>query len=338
MSGVKTGGMQKGYKYNKKRLWYNDGNVETLIFEGEHLPEGYVRGRLKTGRTWNRGLTKYNNDTIAKISENKRYNGDNYSGNRYDYLVEKFSNNIEFINYYNSHLCKECLTQFNISWDDLHIIIDMLGLEAPHQHTISLKDYIFDNNYKERHSNILKGKNTWSKGRKRTSIEIEHQKESWNKRTESQHKEAKFKEYLTRKSNGTLGYHKTKDEQILEEILIEHFGEGNIKYNYFDKERYPFKCDFYVVSEDLFIELHAGWEHQFHPFNSDNEDDLTLLEEFKLKSVGNDYYKNVIYQWTDLDVRKLTTFKNNNLNYIIGYSVEEVCNELFKDKINNKTS
>lgn len=338
MSRTKTGGMQKGYKYTKKRFWYNNGEVETLIFESDNVPDGYVRGRLKTGRSWNKGLTKYTNPSVAKISESNRLSGDDYSGTRYDYLLEKFSGNTEFIDYYNTHLCTECLVQFNISWDDLHILIDMLGLELPQQHTITLKDYIFDDEFRKRQSNILKGKNTWSKGRKRTLTEINHQKQSWNKRTEAQHKEAKYKEYLTKKANGTLGRHKTKDEQELEKILVEYFGDEDVQYNYFDKERYPFKCDFYIKSKELFIELHAGWEHQEHPFNSNNKEDLFLLEELKLKSLDSDYYKNVIYQWTDLDLRKVETAKKNNLNYIVGYSVEEVCNELFKNKNNNSAS
>ena len=109
------------------------------------------------------------------------------------------------------------------------------------------------------------------------------------------------------------------------------FGSDNVVYNYFDKERYPFKCDFYIPSEDLFIELHAGWEHQGHPFDNNNEEDLLLLEELKNKQTISNYYKNVIYQWTDLDIRKLNTFKDNNLNYIIGYSVDEI-NEILKNK------
>ena len=335
MSRVKTGGMQKGYKYSKKRLWYNNGTIETLLFEDDTIPTGYVRGRLKTGKTWNKGLTKYTNSSMAKVSEKMKRKGDEYFGTRYDYLVNRFFNNNEFIEYYKSHLCYECLTQFNISWDDLHIIIDLLGLESPQQHIISLKDYIYDDKYKKRHSDTLKGKNTWSKGKKRSLSEIERQKISWSKRTNEQHKEAKYKEYLTRKANNTLGQHKTHDELLLEKILIEYFGNENVIYNYYDKERYPFKCDFYIVPEDLFIELHAGWEHQSHPFNNDNENDVALLEELKLKSINSDYYKNVIYQWTELDVKKLNTFKNNKLNYIIGYSVEEVCDELFKNKIDN---
>ena len=92
MSRVKTGGMQKGYKYSKKRLWYNNGTIETLLFEDDIIPTGYVRGRLKTGKTWNKGLTKYTNSSVAKVSEKMKRKGDEYFGTRYDYLVNRFFN------------------------------------------------------------------------------------------------------------------------------------------------------------------------------------------------------------------------------------------------------
>ena len=36
------------------------------------------------------------------------------------------------------------------------------------------------------------------------------------------------------------------------------------------------------------------------------------------------YYDKIIYTWTDLDVRKLECFKDNNLNYKIFYSLNEL--------------
>ena len=333
MSRIKTGGMKKGYKYKKKRCWYNNGEFETLVFEDESAPEGYIKGRLKTGTCWNKGLTKYNNSSIAKMSENKKLNSDDYSGNRTDYLISKFENNNDFIEYWNTHTCKECVNNFNITWEDLHFIIKILNLESPKEHRKLMKDYIFDDNFKSKQSRILKGKNTWSKGRKRSDTSIENQKKVWKNKTKEQLIEYKQKEYLTRKNNGTLGFHKTKEEKELENLLISIFGEDDIEYNYFNKERYPFKCDFYVKSMDLFIELHAGWEHQSHPFDESSLEDKKLLEELIEKSKTSNYYSNVIYQWTELDVRKLNTFKENKLNYIIGYTVEEI-NEVIKDKIN----
>ena len=337
MGRTKTGGMLKGYKYTKKRCWYNNGIQETLIFEGDKIPSGYKKGRLKTGNCWNKGLTKYTNNSLAKMSESKRIAPDSYSGTRTDYIKETFTNNDYFIKYWKNHTCKECVDEFNITWDDLHLIIEILNLESPKEHKKILKDYIFDDEFKKHHSTVLKGKNTWSKGRKRTCEEIEKQKQTWKEKTPEQIAVSKQKEYNTRKNNNTLGYHKTVDEEKLEKLLISTFGKSDVEYNYFDVERYPYKCDFYIKSLDLFIELHAGWEHQGHAFDKNSEDDLVVLEELKEKSLKSKYYSNVIYQWTELDVRKLETFLRNNLNFIVGYSVEEIY-EIIKDKINKENT
>lgn len=331
MARVKTGGMQKGYKYTRKKLWYNNGSLETQIFEGDSIPDGYVHGRLKTGRAWNKGLTKYNNESVARMAQKKSKFNTNYKSTRAQYLDERFSNSEEFISFWHNHTCTECVEYFNIYWEDLHFLIQKFNLESPQEHRKLLKDYIFDDAFKQRQSEILKGKNTWSKGKVVSRESIEKQKASYAKRSEQQKISSKQKEYETRKKNGTLGFHKSKDEEILEHILKDMFGPDNVVYNYFDKERYPFKCDFYIPSEDLFIELHAGWEHQGHPFDNNNEEDLLLLEDLKNKQTISNYYKNVIYQWTDLDIRKLNAFKDNNLNYIIGYSVDEI-NEILKNK------
>ena len=81
------------------------------------------------------------------------------------------------------------------------------------------------------------------------------------------------------------------------------------------EKRYPFQCDFYVKSQDMFIEVNGNWTHGDHPFDSNNEDDLKTLKEWEEKAKTSKYYQNAIYTWTDLDVRKQNFAKENNLNY-----------------------
>lgn len=341
-------GMKKGYKYDKKKKWYNNGVDETQVFEDRTPPEGYVEGRLKRGRpAWNTGLTKETNESVKKISESIKKNNKSAKTNhenkvkrlnaRIDFLLDEYCQDNTFIDYYDSHFCKECLEHFKMSWEELNILIEKFNLESPKEHRKRLDHKIYTDEFRQHHSEVLKGKNTWSKGSHPKESSKEKQKETFRNRTEEQKRLSKEKEYLTRKKNGTLGFHKTRDEKKLEEILISLFGEDNVRYNYFDVDRYPFKCDFYIPSEDLFIELHAGWEHQEHAFNADNDTDKLILENLKTKREKSEYYENVIYQWTNLDVRKLNTFINNGLNYIIGYSVGEVC-EVLKDKGYTKNS
>ena len=72
------------------------------------------------------------------------------------------------------------------------------------------------------------------------------------------------------RKNGTLGNHKTLVEKAVEELLVERFGSDDVKYQYFDKDRYPFHCDFYVKSLDLFIEVNGFWMHGNIPYISGN--------------------------------------------------------------------
>lgn len=326
--------MQKGYKYSVKRLWYNNGEEETLVYETDTPPDGYVRGRLKRGFCWNRGLTKDTNVSLAKMSISKKGKSNNRYNNRVQYLKDRFSDPEVFMEYWKTHTCTDCVKYFNISWDDLYKIIDIFNLESPKEHLVNIYDYIYTDEFRLKHSQSLKGKNTWSKGRKISEDAKIKCKETWKHKPKELIQSYKKKEFETRRSNGTLGQHKTSAEMELENILISIFGKDDVMYNYFD-DRYPFKCDFYVKSEDLFIELHAGWEHQHHSFDEGNEDDLHTLKILQDKSLDSDYFSNVIYQWTDLDVRKKNTFIENKLNYIIGYSVDEVY-ENIKDKINKK--
>jgi hypothetical protein len=121
------------------------------------------------------------------------------------------------------------------------------------------------------------------------------------------------KRYETMRKNGTLGFKETQPERELYQKLCQEYGEENVIKQYYDKERYPFKCDFYVIPEDKFIELHGFWTHGPHPFDKNDPKDIELL--LQLEDEQTEWSKAIIYTWTDLDVRKLETAKKNNLNY-----------------------
>ena len=128
----------------------------------------------------------------------------------------------------------------------------------------------------------------------------------------------KEKEYSTKKANGTLGSHKSKIEQLYEEILINKFGCNSVIYNYFSDE-YPFRADFYVESEDMYIEINAHWTHGPHPYDPENPEDVELVLRWMRLAETKPYYNNAIYVWTDLDVRKRNIAIENNLNFVAIY-------------------
>ena len=109
----------------------------------------------------------------------------------------------------------------------------------------------------------------------------------------------------------------SKPEEIMYEILCDKFGEDDVVRQY--KEfRYPFHCDFYIKSLDLFIELNATWLHGYHWFDKTDMNDLDKLNQWlnNVKS-GKKFYNVAIDVWTRRDVIKRQTALNNNLNYVV---------------------
>ena len=119
----------------------------------------------------------------------------------------------------------------------------------------------------------------------------------------------------TRKRNGTFAT--SSYETKCYNSLLKFYDEDDIKREYDTDERYPFACDFYIKSKDLFIELNIHPSHYLHAFNSDDENDVALLE--KLKSSNNDWDYMIADVLSNRDVQKMALAKNNKLNYIVIY-------------------
>ena len=126
-------------------------------------------------------------------------------------------------------------------------------------------------------------------------------------------KKIKEKEYKTKKNNNSFKK-STPEIKILELLKINY---PDTIYQYSTDPRYPFNCDFYIPSLDLFIEYNGHWTHQDHLFNENCKDDLLILENIKNKSLESSFYKIAIDVWTRRDPLKVKTAKENNLNYLI---------------------
>jgi len=105
--------------------------------------------------------------------------------------------------------------------------------------------------------------------------------------------------YKTKKIHNS--FHISKPEQDIGKKLIECFGEHNVISQYKDA-RYPFACDFYIKSLDLFIECNFHWTHGFHWFDETNTTDIKKLQKWKDKNTK--YYHIAISVWTKSDLRK----------------------------------
>lgn len=129
--------------------------------------------------------------------------------------------------------------------------------------------------------------------------------------------EFKEKEYITKKKNKSFNI--SKAEIKYKKYLEDKYGKDNVLTQYTDK-RYPFNCDFYIKSKDLFIELNLHWTHGGKQFENSKEDQIKLAAWIE-KSKTSIYYKNAIETWTIRDVVKINMAKQNNLNYIAIYKL-----------------
>lgn len=121
----------------------------------------------------------------------------------------------------------------------------------------------------------------------------------------------------SKKRNGTIN--DSKSERDLHQMLINYFGENDIECQY-RSERYPYKCDFYIKSRDIFIELNAYWMHGGHWFDINNEADVEKLQVWIDKS--NESYERAIYVWSENDLEKRKIALDNKLNYVVFWDAD----------------
>lgn len=140
-------------------------------------------------------------------------------------------------------------------------------------------------------------------------------------------KESLDKEYETKKRNGTLN--SSNAEDYLFEKLKDVFDDA--KHGYRSKE-YPFNCDFYIPSKDLYIEYQGFWTHGDHPFNPENNEDIEILNNFKIKSEQSKFYKIAVDVWSVKDPTKRKYVQENNLNWIEFFNEKDFLNWLEKQK------
>lgn len=119
-----------------------------------------------------------------------------------------------------------------------------------------------------------------------------------------------------RRERGTLAT--SFPEEHFYALLVERFGSDDVVRQHRDDVRYPFSCDFYIPSRDLFVELNGSWTHGGHWCDSDRAVDAKKLAKWQSKvDDGSAYYANAIYVWTDLDARKRESARKHSLNYVV---------------------
>lgn len=133
------------------------------------------------------------------------------------------------------------------------------------------------------------------------------------------HKARLAKAEQTKRINKT--FNKSKSEEFIYAELLKSFCTDDICRQYQDA-RYPFRCDFYIKSLDLFIEVNLHWSHYTHPFDAKCTEDLKQLEIFKTKNTKG--HNKLIEVWTVRDPEKLRIAKNSKINYKTLYNKQDI--------------
>lgn len=119
----------------------------------------------------------------------------------------------------------------------------------------------------------------------------------------------------TKKKNG--------NKSTLELVFENYCKQLNLMYiEEYSDERYPFPCDYYLPTLDCFIEINGSWVHQDHIFNKNIDEEL--YKTWKQKSKNSKYYFSALKTWTEKDPAKLNIAKENNLNYIILWNLNDI--------------
>lgn len=131
--------------------------------------------------------------------------------------------------------------------------------------------------------------------------------------------EYKQREIQTKLENNT--FNTSKPETIMYDMLVYKFGTDDVERQY-SSDVYPFACDFYIKSRDMYIELNASWTHGRHYFDINSDNDVLKLSEWQEKAKISQYYENAIQVWTIRDVNKRDMALQNNLNYLVFWDNE----------------
>ena len=288
------------YKCKTNKKWYhnNEGKLIKLAPE-DKIPEGFISGKGPTGKpAWSRGLTKNTDPRVARISEG----GKNKKVTSWNKGQTKSTNP-------------------KLAEIGKNISKSKEGVPNPKRSRPDSEET------RRKKSESRMGCKSWSKGLTKEnneslmSISNKLKNHTFNKNLSSERREEiNQKIYNTMKKNNSFNSSKGEDE--LYKILINKFGKEDIETQYNKDPRYPFHCDFYIKSKDLFIEYQGAFEHGPHPFNPNNEEDLKLVEEWEEKANikgPKSRYWNYINWWTIKDPLKLKYLRDNKLNFVLIY-------------------
>lgn len=141
---------------------------------------------------------------------------------------------------------------------------------------------------------------------------------------------SKLESTKKKKTETTKRNHTTvtsKQEEEIYKLLIDKF--TIVKRQHKSKE-YPFDCDFYIPELNLYIEYQGTWSHGKEPYDKNNILHQKILKDWEdrlknkiSKNILNSRYKDAIRVWTIRDPLKRQIAKENGLNWIEFFNMDQ---------------
>ena len=156
------------------------------------------------------------------------------------------------------------------------------------------------------------------------------QTEEYKNKVRIKQKESTAKQLATKRKNNTFACSAAEKKYL--KVFQDLFGVTEVIPQY-KEARYPFLCDFYIKSLDLFIELNFIWTHGGGLFTGSDKD-LEKLILWQQKAQTSKYYQNAIETWTKRDLNTYKIARDNDLNYLVFYTQKDL--ELWLVEIANK--
>ena len=314
--------------------WYSDGVDEVMLHITESIPANFIRGRSKSvaRKIQNKvnaivasrsieeqeELNRKAREGIAKLSaEQRALNNakaqsaskqalENLSLERKEQLRKQQQENAR-------NLAKN---RSNESWEQAKLKRE----ETINNRTLEQQQVVFEN-----------ARRGWAnmppEARKQRLInQGAGVKKAFAKMSPEQKQNIVAKRHQTMKQNSVYERVGTSKQEDSFYAYLQSIYDKEDIIRWYKDDRYPFCCDFYVCSQDLFIECNFFWTHNDHLFDKHNPEDVQKLEQWLKKAETSKFYKAAVYTWTDLDVRKFEVAKKNNLNYKVVYNVNDRIN------------
>jgi hypothetical protein len=127
--------------------------------------------------------------------------------------------------------------------------------------------------------------------------------------------EIKEKVFLSKKENESFNSSQAEEDIFL---LLQRVFKKVIRQ--YKDARYPFACDFYIPSIDLFIEYQGYKTHNRQPFDPKKKEHKNILIKWQRKAWSSKFANTFVKVWTQTDPLKRKTAKKNGLNWVEFFS------------------